>query len=248
MGRTTHAIHNLEEYAPSKQIDTLIVTNSSIAYLEQIDFNRAFHVIRDPRDIVVSSYFSHLVSHKTDIWKDLLSHREQLKNLSKEEGLIFEIEDCRKQQFIDMANWNYNQPQILELKFEDFFADLDNQWRIILEHLGYNVKDGEAPLIRKLISHYNRLVLKLNEKFHTKAYSLYFDNFIFNSQVDQILKRKNYFERGGRKAGSEDISHHYRKGISGDWKNHFSEPIKECFKSNWGELLINLGYEEDMNW
>jgi len=39
-----------------------------------------------------------------------------------------------------------------------------------------------------------------------------------------------------------------RKGIAGDWKNHFNEKQKAIFKLHAGELLIKLGYETDMNW
>lgn len=34
----------------------------------------------------------------------------------------------------------------------------------------------------------------------------------------------------------------------GDWKAHFSEPLKEQFKKVAGDLLIAQGYEKDFNW
>jgi hypothetical protein len=39
-----------------------------------------------------------------------------------------------------------------------------------------------------------------------------------------------------------------RKGIAGDWKNHFDENHKAIFKRNAGEWLIKLGYEADLEW
>jgi hypothetical protein len=58
------------------------------------------------------------------------------------------------------------------------------------------------------------------------------------------------FERlsGGRSRGEEQEDHHYRKGIAGDWRNYFTEPIKEEFKERYGDLLIATGYESDVNW
>jgi LPS sulfotransferase NodH len=53
---------------------------------------------------------------------------------------------------------------------------------------------------------------------------------------------------GGRTQGEEDSSSFYRKGIAGDWKNHFTEEDKQAFKEEAGELLIRLGYEEDLDW
>ena len=53
---------------------------------------------------------------------------------------------------------------------------------------------------------------------------------------------------GGRNKGEEDSSSFYRKGVAGDWKNHFTKEDKRVFKEEAGELLIRLGYEEDLDW
>jgi lipopolysaccharide transport system ATP-binding protein len=52
----------------------------------------------------------------------------------------------------------------------------------------------------------------------------------------------------GRKPGKEELTAHERKGIAGDWKNHFSEKVKRAFKSRFGGLLVATGYEKDLNW
>jgi len=52
----------------------------------------------------------------------------------------------------------------------------------------------------------------------------------------------------GRKPGEEDVKSHYRKGVAGDWENHFNEEHKRFFKDNFNDLLIKLGYESDGNW
>lgn len=60
---------------------------------------------------------------------------------------------------------------------------------------------------------------------------------------------RNSFERvSGRKPGQEDQKSFARKGISGDWRNHFNEKHKARFKDIAGDLLIELGYETDNNW
>jgi len=53
---------------------------------------------------------------------------------------------------------------------------------------------------------------------------------------------------GGRKKGDENIYSHERKGISGDWKNYFSEKVSERIKLLYGDLLVATGYEKDVNW
>ncbi len=52
----------------------------------------------------------------------------------------------------------------------------------------------------------------------------------------------------GRKPGQEDITQHARKGIAGDWKNHFSRECAELFNDLAGEALVLLGYEENLDW
>ena len=39
-----------------------------------------------------------------------------------------------------------------------------------------------------------------------------------------------------------------RKGIVGDWRNLFTQNHKDYFKEVAGQLLIDLGYEKDLNW
>lgn len=39
-----------------------------------------------------------------------------------------------------------------------------------------------------------------------------------------------------------------RKGIVGDWRNHFTDAHVSQFKETCGEFLIELGYERDLDW
>jgi len=52
----------------------------------------------------------------------------------------------------------------------------------------------------------------------------------------------------GRKRGEENSKSFFRKGVSGDWRSHFSIQDKEVFKKIAGDILIMLGYEIDYNW
>lgn len=40
----------------------------------------------------------------------------------------------------------------------------------------------------------------------------------------------------------------FRRGVIGDWANHFSPEHKQLFKALAGPLLIELGYEKNMDW
>ena len=102
--------------------DLVAYTNATMDHVADLPFTRAFHVVRDPRDILVSAYFSHLKTHPTDNWPELGAHRAHLSTLSKEEGLFAEM-DFSAGQFEDMYTWNYEQPDILELKLEELSPD-----------------------------------------------------------------------------------------------------------------------------
>lgn len=52
---------------------------------------------------------------------------------------------------------------------------------------------------------------------------------------------------GGRERGQEAASF-FRKGIAGDWQNVFTGRDKRDFKAAAGNLLLELGYEEDNDW
>ena len=59
----------------------------------------------------------------------------------------------------------------------------------------------------------------------------------------------NRFEaRAGRKPGQEDVASHERKGIAGDWRNHFTDRVAKLFKERYGDLLVATGYEKDDRW
>jgi lipopolysaccharide transport system ATP-binding protein len=62
--------------------------------------------------------------------------------------------------------------------------------------------------------------------------------------------RTNRFEArtGGRRPGEEDLGSHERKGIAGDWRNHFTDKVRTAFKKLYGSVLIATGYEKDFNW
>jgi hypothetical protein len=48
--------------------------------------------------------------------------------------------------------------------------------------------------------------------------------------------------------GDQDVQSHYRKGLSGDWVNHFTPAHVQYFKEHYNDVLFGLGYERDPNW
>lgn len=62
------------------------------------------------------------------------------------------------------------------------------------------------------------------------------------------IDAESFHKRTGRKPGEEKVDAHHRKGVAGDWQNHFTDRVKDAFKEKFGQVLIDTGYETDLNW
>jgi hypothetical protein len=67
--------------------------------------------------------------------------------------------------------------------------------------------------------------------------------------LSQIVAANRFESRtGGRQRGAEDVGSHERKGIAGDWRNHFTDRVARVFKERYGDLLVATGYETGFDW
>lgn len=53
---------------------------------------------------------------------------------------------------------------------------------------------------------------------------------------------------GGRNKGNESSNSFFRKGVAGDWKNHFTPNLKNIYKEKIGDFLVDFNYEKDLDW
>ena len=60
--------------------------------------------------------------------------------------------------------------------------------------------------------------------------------------ASQIVDRYSFNNQSGRRAGIEEKNKFLRKGISGDWKNYFTESASEVFDFYAGKEMKLLGY------
>jgi hypothetical protein len=67
-------------------------------------------------------------------------------------------------------------------------------------------------------------------------------------QRRRIVDRHTFEKYSGRKPGDEDVSAHCRKGVAGDWRNHFTDRVRTVFAERFGATLIATGYERDSGW
>lgn len=208
--------------------------------------SRAFHVIRDPRDIIVSAYFSHRNSHTTDGFPHIQAHRDALTGTSLEQGLLLEI-DFSQTLLHQLGDWDYAQPSILELKMEELTLDPYGGFLRIFRHLGL-LSDVDPAVANEQLKVWlarlrNRLARRrwlggLRRRMPATG------EMVLGAVYAQRFEAKS----GGRERGTEDRTSHYRKGISGDWANYFTRRHAEAFDTLFGELLVRLGYEDGSEW
>jgi hypothetical protein len=232
---------DLQSFVLRKQLDFLAYSNANHKYVSALDDFRGFHVIRDPRDIVASSYFSHLHSHPTSEWPELEEHRRNLQAVDKERGL-FVVIDFLEDVFQDIATWDYTDPRVLELKMEDVVQAPGKLLTNVFVFLGL-VDDSRTGMRGEVVAVLSSLKRRRPSLVPFRLTPLP------PSVVNGILGRNTFaVKANGRAVGIEDVGSHYRKGVPGDWVNHFGPGHKEYFKARYGDLLISLGYEDDLDW
>ncbi|MEZ4640605.1 MAG: sulfotransferase domain-containing protein [Caldilineaceae bacterium] len=235
-----------QEVLAKSAYDLICLENADNDALEIIEKNRSyrgFHVIRDPRDIVVSGYFSHRYSHPVSEHESpwLWRYRALLDSLpDQERGFLAEIDFCSTY-FDRLRAWNYQNPQILEIRYETLIAKPTETFAKIFRFLNVSVPVAALrPLVQFPL---NVLSYKLGKQPLLKGA-------IMPVPLLQWLIQRHAFERksGGRTPGAEDLKHHYRKGIAGDWRNYFTPPVKDAFKKRYPGLVESLGYEANEDW
>jgi hypothetical protein len=232
---------DLRTYVERNDVGFLAYVNANRTYVSALDDFRGFHVIRDPRDIVVSSYFSHLHSHPTTDWPELVDHRRELESVGKDRGLYVVI-DFLSDVLDDMATWNYSNPRILELKMEDVARAPVERLREAFGFIGLvdSRRTGVSADIASALASIKR----------RRPWMVPFRIVpLPASSLDASMRRNAYeVKASGRAKGVENVSSHYRKGVAGDWVNHFGPEHREYFKARYGDLLVKLGYESGLDW
>lgn len=236
---------DLAGYVARNRLDVISYVNADATQTSEVQIDKGFHVIRDPRDLLVSAYFSHLRSHPTEDWPELEPHRDRLQRAAKSDGLMLEFEFSSP--VIDqIAGWDYEQPNVLELRQEDVTkAPYDHFLRIfdflgLLDDADYTKGDRIRYDLRTA---WNAIAAR------APAVPTYPLRQLPGERLLGIVYEFRFAKiSGGRKRGTEDEESHYRKGTPGDWRNHFDPPLLEAFQERYGDLVVDLGYETDRDW
>lgn len=237
-------VHN---YINAKDIDIVSCGNPTLEDVRKMKAFRGFHAIRDPRDMVVSGYFSHRNSHWFKPGTYPKEHQTQLRALGKNEGLHAEIEFSRR--FLEpIADWDYSMPNVMELRFEELTSSPYDTFLDVFRFLGvldegawtYRARfvDTSVYALNKAHRRYPRLMPTSLRKRHIRAEKLL--GIVHKLRFSKMSK--------GRKRGEEDVSGHMRKGVPGDWRNHLTPDHVAHFKEAYPGLVSRLKYEPDESW
>jgi len=184
-------------------------------------FRQTVVVVRDPRDLFVSSYH-----HETH-------YEAREKGLSIEKYFTHDPNRSVQEDFADYLEarllnpnhpWFYysqfldawlNRPAVCVVRYEDFLKEPQTQLVRVIRFL-------KRPLDLDKIEEAVRL-----------------NSFDYQTKI-------RYGE--SRERGVTDNSKFLRKGVAGDWKNHFDRRSCELLELVEGTSLRRLGYEEDAGW
>ncbi len=200
---------------------------------------RGVRFVRDPRDVLISGYLYHMrcdekwcvnrdfdlaepilhprvpfsQEHRAEAWKRTYleslngkSYQDNLRELSQEEGILFELDHYGGWTMEAMGAW-VGDPRVLETRFETVMADYDGSFTGMFSHLGLEGDDL------------------------ARALELARDHDL-NRKSDRALEANPH-------VSSRDTTR---------WRNFFSEAHRTAFKERHGELLVELGYEQDLSW
>ena len=128
------------------QTTNIVFSSHSIFDFDQISsYHRGIHIIRDPRDMIISGCFYH--EKATEQWlhvrKDSfagMTYQEKLTCLgSIQDKLKFEMEHWAIKTFNRMYHWNYNRSSFYEIKYENLINDKSLKYfESIFRHLGFH--------------------------------------------------------------------------------------------------------------
>ncbi len=139
-------ISEIGKHKPHPNKDITLLLNATYAYLkDEIDVP-VIHIIRNPLDLLVSAYYSHLRTHPIDNWPQLEQQRHLLTSSSKELGFFLTIAFIEQEMFYpetpgplySLKNWDFDDVRIKTIRMEDLVVDINS---ILGEILKENIVD-----------------------------------------------------------------------------------------------------------
>lgn len=126
--------------SPKPETDIFISAHGKVD-LSSIRPYRGIHVMRDPRDMIVSGYHYHKWTYEKWVHRpdeDGRSYQQKLNSVDKQTGLFMEIDHFVFMYRDLLEGWNIDDPNILEVSFEALSGvNREKLYNEIFSFLGY---------------------------------------------------------------------------------------------------------------
>lgn len=70
-------------------------------------------------------------------------------------------------------------------------------------------------------------------------------DWLSDARIEEALERQS-FENMRQQLGGD--THFMRKGIVGDWRNHFTQETAQMFNVHFGQFMLDQGYVDSLKW
>ncbi|NJL82057.1 MAG: sulfotransferase domain-containing protein [Chloroflexaceae bacterium] len=121
----------------------IFLEDHSCLDFEKLPPHRGSHIIRDPRDMIISGYFYHLWTHEK--WANIprqkygdRSYKDYLNSLDLEAGILAEIKRAINGGIKEMSIWDYTDPNFINIKYEDLVKNEREIFSSIFRHYGFH--------------------------------------------------------------------------------------------------------------
>lgn len=130
---------------PRPDYQVSLLTNAVYYRIKDAIRQPAIHIIRNPLDLVVSAYYSHLSTHSAEHWPQLRHQRNILQNCSKEAGFFLTLAFLEQEEFYPqtpgslhaLRAWRLDDPRVRTLRMEDLVLDVESVLGgMVMETLG----------------------------------------------------------------------------------------------------------------
>ena len=217
--------------------------------------NRIFHALAYDRVVLPEVDVAHFLTKPIEsgrIYPTLYLTRQQFDSVptprnSRRFVIVRDLRDTLVSAYFSFRNshpftneyYNALRKSLTELGQEDGLIHLTETWLAKPAQVQWSWVSASETLLR-----YEELLQRDEEMLESLL--LGHCRLPFTRERLREVVRANRFEaRSGRKPGNEDVMSHERKGIAGDWRNHFTSKVTKEFKARYGSILVATGYERD---
>jgi hypothetical protein len=229
--------------APSLPLTFKCVMHHHWDYHPALD--HSIYVIRDGRDVMVSRYMRAMRGHlaRREAFSRLGRRslvRALAENVGKSSEVSRRLEHLLGKRF-DPWDVERNLPIFIEAEMQRPF-----NWAVS-QPWPQHVRAWRAMAQRTTFVKYEEL-LQDGVAVLSRVLAQYLGTGVDEREIRYTVGRYSFRKQTGREPGTEDRTSFARKGIRGDWRNHFTREAAQVFDRYAGDLLIELDYEADHQW